>query len=457
MFSTEEFLNQSFNFNDINDLHNDTVEEISNSNESNFETKEQKKHSICRFCNEDITTSHKHQCAYLMCQNTKNFLCRICNKELSKKSFSYHISTHNMNNLAKIVCTICSKEFTNSRLLNLHLTIHSGTKPHPCIHCEQSFLTKMQLTRHLGSHGIPPQLYKCHLCFKEFSYNHYLTLHLRMHNDPIFKCNLCNRNFERKDYLNDHMTSKHSIVKNFVCDVCNNSFKLKKYLKRHQIIHQIKKDEDFSCKVCCKVLSHKKQLENHLLLHQGDRRFVCESCGISFITQSALTNHSYKHRPHPVPPTIKCTFCDELFSRRTDLKRHLNSHPNQKPYECFYCDKTYYKKNQLERHLCIHTGKPPVVYKCKHPGCGKELSQKYYLDQHTITKHNPQLKFCCTHNNCSKRFATKTQYNRHRKTCNKSRNIGKDEDDNCLITDDPVECAQVQEIQPPDPEMDDFV
>lgn len=396
---------------DLPSFHNEAVEDVIN------------KHSICRFCDENISSIHKHQCIYLKCQNTNNFLCRFCKKELSKKSFTYHISTHNINNEAKLVCTICSKEFANSRLLNLHLIIHSGSKPHPCLHCEQSFSTKMQLTRHLGCHGIPPPLYKCELCSKEFSRNHYLTLHLRMHNDPAFKCNLCDRNFERKDYLNDHITLKHSTVKNFTCGVCNNSFKLKKYLKQHQIIHEIKKHDDFSCKICYKVLSHKKQLENHLLLHQGDRRFICESCGDSFITQSALTNHSYKHRPHPVPPTIKCTFCDELFSRTTDLKRHMNSHPNQMPEKCSFCDKTYSNKNQLERHLYIHTGKSPIVYKCDHLGCGKELTQKYYLHQHIITKHNPQLKFCCRNNNCSKRFATKTQYSRHEKTCNKRAGI----------------------------------
>lgn len=38
-----------------------------------------------------------------------------------------------------------------------------------------------------------------------------------------------------------------------------------------------------------------------------------------------------------------------------------------------------------------------------------------------------------------------------------SRNSGKDEDVNCLITDNPVKCAQEQEQQPPESEMDDFV
>lgn len=227
----------------------------------------------CKYCDslfESAKKLKKHDCPYLINGSSKDFLCRFCNKSLSKKSFQYHMSTHNSPE-DSIGCEVCQKKFKNSRLLSLHSTIHSGKKPHKCEHCEdKSFLTKQQLVRHMAIHGIPAPLYNCDLCSKTFSYKHYLTLHLNMHSgNPIFKCKDCKRAFERKDYLKEHYMTAHSDQKNYSCEICMKSFKLKKYLKRHQTIHETGNRNVFICHICMKSLSGQKQLENHLMLHTG--------------------------------------------------------------------------------------------------------------------------------------------------------------------------------------------
>lgn len=230
---------------------------------------------LCKYCDktfDSIKKLRKHECPYLKNCPTKNFLCRICNKELSKKSFQYHMSTHNSQE--SLECNVCKKQFKNERLLTLHLTIHSLNKPHPCEHCPARFLTKQQLVRHMAKHGIPPPLYKCDFCNKTFSYKHYLTLHLNMHSGNSFKCEKCEKAFERKDYLKEHYLTAHSNQKNFICEHCNKSFALKKYLRRHKTIHATDNKDDYVCQVCKKFLSGQKQLENHLMLHTGESNYL---------------------------------------------------------------------------------------------------------------------------------------------------------------------------------------
>lgn len=121
----------------------------------------------------------------------------------------------------------------------------------------------------------------------------------------------------------------------------------------------------------------------------------------------------YNHQAHPNPPDIKCTFCDKYFSRISDMKRHISSHPNQKPHKCLHCTKSYLHKSQLQRHLCQHSGEKPKMYTCEI--CNKELTQRYYLNQHMLAKHGGELKYFCPI--CSKGFPAQNQLNRHTKSC----------------------------------------
>lgn len=63
--------------------------------------------------------------------------------------------------------------------------------------------------------------------------------------------------------------------------------------------------------------------------------------------------------------------------------------------------------------MCLHTGDKPKVYQCEI--CQKELTQRYYLNQHMLTKHSGEFKCFCPI--CNKGFAAQPQLNRHSKVC----------------------------------------
>ena len=67
----------------------------------------------------------------------------------------------------------------------------------------------------------------------------------------------------------------------------------------------------------------------------------------------------------------QCEVCENKFSRKGDLKRHMLTHTNKKDHECDICKKRFSKKCSLIDHFKIHSGEKP--YGCA--DCGKWFTQ----------------------------------------------------------------------------------
>lgn len=52
----------------------------------------------------------------------------------------------------------------------------------------------------------------------------------------------------------------------------------------------------------------------------------------------------------------KCSFCDQRFNIKGNLKMYQRIHTGKKPYKCSFCDKMFTQLDSLKRHQCIHTG-----------------------------------------------------------------------------------------------------
>lgn len=77
--------------------------------------------------------------------------------------------------------------------------------------------------------------------------------------------------------------------------------------------------------------------------------------------------------------TYTCNFqnCGKKFTRRYNVRSHIQTHLSDRPFACSYCPKKFVRQHDLNRHIKGHTESKH----CKCP-CGKEFSR---LD--ALTKH----------------------------------------------------------------------
>ena len=54
----------------------------------------------------------------------------------------------------------------------------------------------------------------------------------------------------------------------------------------------------------------------------------CEICGL-FLLKKNLKRHHKKHQDQNEKDEIKCDFCEKTFSRRFNMKRHIENNHTQ--------------------------------------------------------------------------------------------------------------------------------
>lgn len=82
------------------------------------------------------------------------------------------------------VCEVCKKTFHRETLLRNHRRIHTGEKKYRCHieNCERAYMFDIDLKRHkFSAHGIYSKKHPCFICSKIFSENKLLKKHLETH------------------------------------------------------------------------------------------------------------------------------------------------------------------------------------------------------------------------------------------------------------------------------------
>ena len=210
------------------------------------------------------------------CTNTS--LHRSCTFQ---SPFSYSASD--------ITCTFLyfGRPFTSLQALNKHVSnVHENNiiKKENCHLCEKSFITKVDLKRHVISVRDKIKAFECNTCEKSFSRKHHLVGHfLRVHEKvKNHKCELCEKCFFDKRHLNKHINSVHIRIKPYKCDICEMDFSTTFDLRNHYMpVHNRLKR--FKCETCEKAFSSTESLNKHITTqHHGSKNFRCEKCSQSF-------------------------------------------------------------------------------------------------------------------------------------------------------------------------------
>lgn len=218
----------------------------------------------------------------------------------------------------KVSCNFCSAILTYSRRIMRYHIIQRHTNIYACSQTQCMF--KGHAKRSLEIH--------------------FEAVHNRRNIRKKFPCKICGKpvtsgishewTHMNKKEKEEHRQKKpdwlrKSLTKTWACDECDKVFIQKCILEKHKERHNGTK-EPFKerCQNCGKTF---RNLKHHMRYqHGGPKRFECmeQGCGKRFGKLSALRDHKDSVYRNLKP--WKCTKCTRQFSRKCDLKKHMDLH-----------------------------------------------------------------------------------------------------------------------------------
>ncbi|XP_039206535.1 ras-responsive element-binding protein 1 isoform X2 [Crotalus tigris] len=282
-------------------------------------------------------------------QETKDdkssYTCPLCEKICTTQhQLTMHIRQHNTDTGGTDhSCSICGKSLSSASSLDRHMLVHSGERPYKCSVCDQSFTTNGNMHRHMkihekdatGATSTTPasplkrrrlstkrkfsheaeadkeeqspakkvveepqngetekradEIYRCPVCFKEFSCKYGLETHMEVHPDTSLRCDVCCITFRTHRGLLRHNAVIH---KQLPKDSTG-----KPYIQNNPSIPAGFYDlgfTDFSCRKFPRI--SQVWCETNLRRCTSDyHRYICEVCNKAFPMLSALKLHKDTH------------------------------------------------------------------------------------------------------------------------------------------------------------------
>lgn len=280
-------------------------------------------------------------------------------------------------------CFKCDKAFTDKKAYTMHLRTHLE-KRKECSECGKKFKDQWSLQNHHVRLHTSEKNHKCDICEKTFKLIIDLKLHRKKH-DPRFKCDKCNVLFHYASQVKRHNEMVHCNG-NYPCDVCGKSYKNQKYLIYHMKSHEEDyNSESVRCQFCNNMFSSRQTLYVHTKIqHKGDTH-VCDICGKSVTSLRSLTSHMTTHNDDD-EKQIFCEMCGKSFTSNKYLKIHLLVHTKEKPHKCHFCDKCFSQRSSLTIHIRgVHKKEKP--YECDI--CQKKFVTKTIMKTHLKTHGTP--------------------------------------------------------------------
>ncbi|XP_058797354.1 zinc finger protein 236-like isoform X2 [Phymastichus coffea] len=327
-------------------------------------------------------------------------------------------------------CRICEKSFEKPSQLARHLRVHTGEKPYKCNLCNRSFTQKGSLKIHIWQHeGNRP--HSCSFCRAKFSQkgnlnSHILRTHVVREGSTVYRCSHCPCVFKTLGSVNGHINRVHGKDRQPRKDAEN----------QEQEEGQAEENEEERDHEIHEVMNQIADLESclqntSLARRPGEDDIVCENGNLqkkfSATTESdanfqegfVVTDDNEKTAMVTVldeassdierkyvklkqryvnnSRVYECSYCDKIFKKPSDLRRHLRIHTREKPFKCNICKRSFSLKSTLVAHERVH--KTEERFKCR--VCNATWrSQRQLLDHEKLHTEN----YTCVV--CSKTFTS---------------------------------------------------
>ena len=167
-------------------------------------------------------------------------------------------------------------------------------------------------------------------------------------------------------------------VRQFKCEICDACFMKKINLKRHIKVHEKAKPYNFGTSDA--TFTSKGIMKNHkATVHGGQKQNIhfdfapTENTSVYLIEQNSkksVTN----------PRRRSCTYCDQTFSNKGNLNRHVRTDHERKKFSCTECPKQFSRNLSLKCHFNDQHAEDPVIYHCDF--CHKEWTHYEMFKKH---------------------------------------------------------------------------
>ena len=143
------------------------------------------------------------------------------------------ILNHHIKDQHQFICEACDENFVEKEHLERHIkTVHTEQITNECHICHKPYKRKCNLIKHLKTvHEIKSETscnIQCETCEERFVDKKHLTEHIKIvHPKPTRQCHMCQKQYKRDTNLVKHLRSVHKIIpastssKN---DICNKNY-----------------------------------------------------------------------------------------------------------------------------------------------------------------------------------------------------------------------------------------
>ncbi|XP_052816116.1 uncharacterized protein LOC128242814 isoform X1 [Mya arenaria] len=297
-------------------------------------------------------------------EEEKSEVCFFCDKSFIKKAqLNTHIGMQHKT-MAVYECRKCLEDVAKKDLYNHGKVQH--LPPYNCNECKTEYESRNEMEQHQFEEHDGG--FSCKKCDVKFTYSHELRTHYKNHEpgSQPFLCDECGEGFEIKPLLKTHVLQQH--FKN------NHSEMLKHHPEMSGVNNAI------TCLICgefnfdFKMVFAKHMRDDHF---NGDLELAytvfpwlkanfpppgdpptCDTCGREFLTLPALKAHmkdhepskTYSKKPAATPKKAASDEENEYEEEQVDFT-HIEPRETEKAHKCEFCDESFTRKVSLKKHI----------------------------------------------------------------------------------------------------------
>ncbi|PIK55998.1 hypothetical protein BSL78_07091 [Apostichopus japonicus] len=136
------------------------------------------------------------------------------------------------------------------------------------------------------------------------------------------------------------------------CEHCQRVFSSKSTFERHICT----KPTSHKCSLCSKTFTRRYNLKIHVEKHYGNFQHKCVVCGSGFTKKSSLSKHILKHSAKQSTKLRgQCDICSKVFTRKYSARVHRSTHMENGLWKCPSCPSLFVNTSNLKLHMRIHS------------------------------------------------------------------------------------------------------